>query len=230
MTTIGEVVSKLRGSIKEVTDDSKFTNRYLWSSFYFNVKQLIKQDADSGRIYSMSDVWEPICIEMEPVSSIYCNCIFLPYNCTVFRSKKQLPNFLESSDGFIYRWISTPDLSRDFVLVTPQQYHNKSKIKYNREKYAFIHDKYLYTPSDTYPMLSLSALFDGDLSEFTCGRKKEEETQTGLCNTKLGQKVSLPSYLESAGIKMTLSELFTSIQVRADEIPNANDTLKDITP
>lgn len=234
MTTIGEIVSKLRGSIKEVTDDSKFTNRYLWSSFYINAKQLIKQDADNGRIYSMSDIWEPICVEMEPVSSLYCNCIFLPFNCTVFRSKHQLPSFLESSDGFIYRWIATPDLSKDFVLVTPQQYHNKSKIKYNREKYAFIHDKYLYTPSETYPLITLSALFDGDISDFMCNKKKENtEVQTqaqNQCNTKLSQPIALPSYLESAAIKMTLSELFTSIQVRADELPNSNDTLKDVTP
>ena len=225
MTTIGEIVANLRGSIKEVTDDSAYSNRFLWSKFNTVVKQLVKQEADTGRIYSQSDLWEPICIEMEPVSSIYCNCQFLPYNCEVYRSKYKLPKFLESSDGFVYRWISTPDLSRDFTLVTPYQFHNKSKIKYNREKYAFIHDGYLYTPKDSYPLISLSGLFEGDISDFECN-KKEDVVE---CKTMLSKKVMIPGYLESGAIKMVLSELFHSVQISKDEHTNVNTNQKEVS-
>lgn len=229
MTTVGEIISRVRGSLKEVTDDSAYSNRFLYSTFMTYAKQLIKQDADSGRIYEMSDIWEPICVEMEPVSSLYCNCQFLPYNCTVYRSKLKLPNFLQSSDGVIYRWISTPDLSKDFVLVTPYQFHNKTKIKYNREKYAFIHDQYLYTPKDTFPVLTVSALFEGDLSMFTCNPTEDRVSQ-GSCATKLGQKIMLPSYLEAAVIKMTLGELVPTTQLAKDELPNNNSNQKEVSP
>ena len=83
MTTIGEVVARLRSSIKEVSDDSVFSNRYLWNTYLTALKQLLKQDTTSGNIFSMSDVWEPICIELEPVNSIYCDCMYLPNNCEV---------------------------------------------------------------------------------------------------------------------------------------------------
>lgn len=239
MTTIGDIVSRLRNAVKEQSDDSRFTNRYLWSVYNNNLKQLIKQEGDTGRVYSMSDVWQSICVEMEPVSSLYCNCQFLPYNCTVYRSKKRIPAFMESSDGFVYRWIATPDMSKDFVLVSPYQYHVKRNIKYNRERYAFIHDGYLYTPSHTYSFLSISAIFEGDTSEFDCKTNQtyeelhpEPETTlvNNVCGSKLKQKISIAGYLENAAIKMSLTELFTSVQVKADEIPNSNDTLKDVTP
>lgn len=230
MTTIGEIVSRIRGSLKEVTDDSAYSNRFLYSTFMTYAKQLIKQDADTGRIYEMSDIWEPICVEMEPVSSVYCNCQFLPYNCTVYRSKHKLPDFLQSSDGVIYRWISTPDLSKDFVLVTPYQFHNKTKIKYNREKYAFIHDKYLYTPNDHFPVLSVAALFDGDLSMFNCNPTEDQVEQSTGCATKLSQKIMLPAYLEAAAIKMVLGELVPTTQLAKDELPNNNSNQKEVSP
>lgn len=232
MNTIGGIVSRIRGTIKETTDDSVYSNRTLWYTFFTYAKQLIKESADKGQIYDMSNIWETICIEMEPVSSLYCNCQFLPYDCIVYRSKLKLPVFMESGDGFIYRWIATPDLSQDFVLVTPYQYHNKSRIKYNREKYAFIHDGYLYTPKHTFPIISMSALFPESINDFLCGKSKDEldKSSNTTCNSRLDKKIQLPDHLEYAAIKMTLSELIPSIQIPFDENPNSNTNQKEVSP
>lgn len=229
MTTIGEIISRVRGSLKEHSTDTPYSNRYIWYTFYGVAKTLIKQDADDGRLYSMSDIWEPICVEMEPVSSIYCNCQFLPYNCMVYRSKQKLPKFLEASNGFIYRWISTLDLSRSFTLVTPYEYQVKSKMKFGRKFYAFIHDGYLYTPSNEFPTLSVSALFDGDLSKFNCDSLDTDEP-TQVCNSVLSRKIQIPSYLEDFAIDKTLQKIFPSIQIPEDKHPNNNSNQKELTP
>ncbi len=241
MTTIGEVVARLRNSIKEVTDDSVYSNRYLWSTYLTALKQLIKQDSVAGKIYATSDVWSPICVELEPVNSLYCNCFCLPYDKQVYRSTRKLPKFLESTDGIVYRWLATPDMSRTFVIVSPFQYQQKSKIKFNRERYAFLHDGYLYTPNHEFPLLSLSAFFEGDVSDFQC----EGQTSTvpdpslptelvvetlGECAKMLYAKASIPDYLEDAAIKMARSELLPLTQVRTDEHPNANNVQRDVSP
>lgn len=239
MTTIGDVVARLRNSIKEVSDDSVFSNRYLWNTYLTALRQLIKQDSVAGKIYSTSEVWVPICIQMEPINSLYCNCFCLPYDKQVYRSTQKLPKFLESTDGIIYRWLATPDMSRTFVIVSPFQYQVKSKIKYNREKYAFIHDGYLYTPNHEYQLLSMSAFFEESVDDFMCGKPQgtipeeiplnETSALLGECGKKLYERVQLPAYLEDAVIKMARAELLPLTQVRTDEHPNANNVQKDIS-
>ncbi len=239
MTTIGDVVARLRNSIKEVSDDSVYSNRYLWNTYQTALRQLVKQDSVAGSIYSTAETWIPICIQMEPVNSIYCNCFCLPYNKQVYRSTAKLPKFLESTDGIIYRWLATPDMSRTFVIVTPFQYQVKSKIKFNREKYAFIHDGYLYTPNQEYSLLSMSAFFEDSVENFLCEGQistipeevppNEESILLGECGKKLYERVQLPAYLEDAAIKMARAELLPLTQIRTDEHPNANNVQKDIS-
>lgn len=218
--TRNDVVARLRDAIKEQTDDSKYTNRYLWSTFNTFMYQLIKQETDKGRIYNESELWISICVEMEEVSALICDCLYIPYDCTVYRSKYEIPLVLTSSSGPVYRFLATPDLSRNFVIVSPYEYSVKSKIRYNPTKYAFIHNKRLYTPKDTYPLLSFNAIFEGDTSLFNCGTETTEGSDT--CFSALNLKVNSPSYLIDAGIKMALSELLPSTQITPDEVTNVN--------
>jgi hypothetical protein len=227
-----EIISRLRNSIKEVHADSEYSNRYLWNTVLSSAKRLIKEDADRGRIFRQSTVWDTICVEMEEVSSVYCNCFCLPYNSTVYRSKRKLPEFVEASNGLIYRFIATPDLSKEFTLVSPYQFALKSKIKYNREKYAFIHDGYLYTPNSSYPLLSVSSLFLDDISDFKCDQNGPvgDGDAAVSCPTVLDLSVPLPDYMEEACIKMALQELGFSKQIASDQHPNANENQKEVSP
>ncbi len=226
-----ELISRLRNTIKEVHGDSEYSNRYLWHILTTCSKQLIKQDADKGKIFKQSSIWETICIKMEPVSSLICNCTSLPYDCIVYRSVEKLPEFFEYSNGIVYRFIATPDLSQQFTLVSPYQYQVKSKIKFNKRKYAFIHDGYLYTPADKYPYLAMSSLFNEDVAKFKCEEEDTDENNSnGGCNNILDLTVPLPDYLKDACIKMALQELGMSKQIMSDQHPNANENQKEVSP
>jgi hypothetical protein len=226
MITRAEVISRLRNSLNEVTGDSRFSNRYLWNVFLTASKDLIKQDADRGRIYSQANIWDTICIKMEPVSSSLCDCICFPGECTVYRSKDKLPKFVESTDGFIYRFIGTPDLSKTFTLVSPFQYSVKRDIKYNKEKYVFLHNGYVFTPSHTYPQLLISGIFEGDTNMFKCDGS---EASVGHCYHALAQNISLNDYLVRTAIGMSLQELMGSKQIPKDELTNDNTNQKEIS-
>lgn len=220
-----DAISRLRNSIKEVSGDSLYSNRFLWNVFQTASKILLKQEAERGRIFAQANIWENICVPMEQVSSIVCNCSVLPYDCVVTRSKHKLPEFVEYSGGFIYRFIATPDLSKEFVLVTPFQYATKSKIRYTKGKYAFIHDGYLYTPSHNFPLLSISGIFEEDVTKFKC-----DEEGSNSCNSALDRPVAIPGYLEDYVFKQALQELGFSKQIPADEHPNNNDSQKSVSP
>ena len=225
--TIGEITSRLRNILKDQFGDSRYSNRYLWNVFLTASKYLIKQDADKSRIYNQTDLWQSICIKLEEVPTAICNCYCLLFDKTVYRSVDKLPKILESSDGLIYRFISSPDMSKQFTLVTPYQYQVKSRIKYNKELYVFTHDGYLYSPSVSYPLLVISAVFEDDVSHLSCG---SQVTVSGSCGSILDTKISLPDYLIDAAIKMSLQELGASKAIVTDEAPNQNSTQTQGSP
>jgi hypothetical protein len=225
-----ELISRLRTSIKEVSADTKFTNRYLWNVIWSAIKLLVKQDADTNRkIYNQSGLWQSICVKMIPVSPILCDCLVLPMDCAVYRSEYRLPAILESANGFVYRFISTPDLSIKFTLVTPFQFDYKSKIRNNREKYVFIHDGYLWSPNSTFGMLILSGVFESDTSkitQFNCNKPVDG----GDCGSILDSEAGVPDYMDRDVIRVALEELGISRQLQADNLPNLNDTQKEVAP
>lgn len=224
MQTRSEVISRLRNSIKEVTSDSKFTNRYLWNVFWTNSLTLIKQEADRNRLYNQSDIWVSICIKMSKVSPLLCDCLSLPLDCVIYRSRLKLPDMVSGNTGNLYRFIASPDLSQRVVLVTPLEYTLKN-TKYNRERYAFIHDGYLWT-NTPWPYLVMSYIPVGDVpDEFKCNCEDETENQ---CGKLLHTDVSLSGWLVQVAITMSLSELGISRQMPVDELPNINTNDKGL--
>jgi len=228
-----ELISRLRNSLNEVSTDTHFTNRYLWNVLWSGIKTVIKQDADNARkLYNQAGLWQNICVKMKPVSPILCDCVNIPLDCVLYRSEYQLPKILESSYGFIYRFISSPDLSVKFTLVTPYDYDRKSKIKYNREKYAFIHNGYLWSPNAQFPVLTVSGIFEQDtksLPEFNCDQLSEEQLG-GKCNSILDTPSGVPDYLETSVIRIALEELGASKASPRDELPNQNETQRQVSP
>jgi hypothetical protein len=225
MSTRRNLISSLRGQLKEATSDTRYTNRMLWGCIHRAGKLLIKQEENQRRLYNLSDIWQTICITMEAVSPILCTCIVLPMDCVIYRSTFTLPKILESSYGFIYRFIGTADLSRRFTLVSPIDFQVKTRIRGSRENYVFLHDGFLWS---TKPYnLILSGIFeDDDLSEFIC-TQQDDSNSDGDCVSLLDQDSGIPQYLERTTLRLALEDLLPSKQMPSDNLPNANDNSKD---
>lgn len=222
--TRNEVISRLRNSIKEVTSDSKFTNRYLWSLIKTNSETLLKNESDKSRLYNQSDIWVSICIKMSKVSPLLCDCLSLPLDCVIYRSRFKLPDMVSGNTGNLYRFIASPDLSQRVVLVTPLEYTLKN-TKYNRERYAFIHDGYLWT-NTPWPYLVMSYIPVGDVpDEFKCNC---EEENVPSCGKILTLGINFPGWLVQPVISMCLSELGLPKQISEDALPNANSNDKGL--
>lgn len=226
MQTRSEVISRLRNSIKEVSSDSKFTNRYLWNVFWTNSQLLLQRESDRARLFNQTDVWSTICLKMDKVSPLLCDCLQLPLDCVVYRSRFRLPKIVEGSFGKLYRFISSVDMSNFIILVTPYQYSLK-QTKYNTEKYAFIHDGYLWAPNTKWSNLIISALFAEEIpDEFKCDC---EDSSTDSCGSLLHLGSSLPEWLVAPCIQMCLTELSIPKQFITDNLVNANDNEKTVS-
>lgn len=223
MQTRSEVISRLRNSIKEVTSDSKFTNRYLWNVFWTKAQLLLQRESDRARLYNQSDVWQTICVKMDKVSPLLCDCLQLPMDCVVYRSRFKIPKIIEGTFGKLYRFISSADLSNFIILVTPYQYSLK-QTKYSKEKYAFIHDGYLWAPNTKWSHLIISAIFGEEINnEFKCDC---DESTTDNCSSLLYLNAGLPEWLIDPAITMALQELGVPKQIPSDNLPNTNDNEK----
>lgn len=226
--TRNEIISRLRNSLKETSSDSKFTNRYLWNTFWTKALLLLQRESDKPKLYNQSNIWKTICVQMDKVSPLVCDCVSLPMDCVVYRSRYRLPLIAEGSFGLLYRFIASLDLSNFIVLVTPYQYLLK-KSKFNKEKYAFIHDGYLWAPDTKWSKLVISGIFQKEISkDFDCDCQ-DNESSAGDCATLPYLDSGVPDYLIDAAIQMALQELGQAKSIPSDQHPNANENEKQIS-
>lgn len=208
-----ELISRVRGTLKEHQADTHLFNRHIYSILKTKLFLLIKRAYEERRSLSMvSSVFQTVCVPMKAVSAIEC-CIDFPLDCQIYRSKDKLPGYVESSYGIIYKSVTSLDRSEKFTIITPYQYDIKSKVKYNKNKYVWIENGYLYSPQADYPMLRVTALFD-DVVE-SCD---SPETKT-TCSI-LDQQFPCPDYLIDSVASMALEELKLFKGIQYDPVPN----------
>lgn len=218
--TIASIVARLRSGIKEVSADSMYSSRYLWHTFFSHAKVLIKRDADGARkIYRTANIWQNATLKMEQSSPLLCDVISLPTDCIIYKSMYKLPKMMESSFGPIVRSITSLDGSHNIVLVSPFEYFTKTKLRYNKQKYAFIWDDYLWT-NVQFPILIFSGLFIEPLgSEHGCS----DSVSTGDCGSVLQQSSGVPDYLVAPAISMSLQEIGAALNKPTDNAPNTSE-------
>lgn len=199
--TVGEAISRVRGSLKEGTSDSLLTNRLIWNILYtVSLEQL---DRDKS-IYNQ-DIFKTVSIESEKVNIYEGSCV--PLECTTCRYK--LPKGAEYKQGLIYRYIATPDLSKRFSLTNPENFQNKKDIRgFSHSNYIFLEEGYLYS-SECYPCLKISYLPGDSLGI-------DNPDNCSLLDTE----ATIPDRLLNKVTLMAINELTVFMQVPAKVSPN----------
>jgi len=138
---IAELLSTIRLTIKEITDDSKYTDSYLWS-LVVQARATVLGNNIKGKSFISSWSSHRFCIELELVKAEDCSCI--PDNsCKVLRSKYKIPRPLIGR----YRDAMQVKLLDGRLLGMIEQYQLKSDsldpIKGEALRYSII-NQYLY--------------------------------------------------------------------------------------
>ena len=138
--TYSEVLSTIRQTIKEVTDDTKYTDSYLYSLWKLGrarfLSQLLKR-----KDYINRGSYISVCLELETGLSHDCSCV--PSGCQVLYTKHQIAPSLSSrfNEGLQV-------LTLDGTLI-PHRHANEIKsdmldpIKKGRIGYTIVNQKIL---------------------------------------------------------------------------------------
>lgn len=82
--TYSEVLSTIRQTIKEVDDDSKYTDSYLYSLWKMGRAKFLSQRLKSKNYVDRQN-WITVCLELELAKSHDCSCILV--GCDVLKTK-----------------------------------------------------------------------------------------------------------------------------------------------
>jgi hypothetical protein len=224
MTTIGEATSRVRNVLKAVKEDPFLTDRFLYSLIIKYGKMLVRRQDNEGKLRNFSSLFESIpCLDLIDVDKVEACCIGIRTGCTFKRTKDKLPAIMEGANGPIFRSVSTLDQSIRINETTPTTYQNMTRttnFRYNKSKYFWFLDNYIYIPDVTWEGIRIEAIFDEDVSSLSCANDPTD------CKTEQSRTLGIPDYLFAELEKMVLQEVLTSGQVPSDGADDSQNALR----
>lgn len=190
-TTIGDVLSRIRSQVKAVRQDALLTDRVIYSFVNKHSKWLLKREDSKNRILSFSGVLQMMdFVELIEVDKIEAGCTGLTSDCKIKRTKDKMPMFMQGYWGPLIRTIASLDGSEELQPTVPSSYLAMSKsknFKYNKAKYYWYLDDYIYFPDLEWDAVRIEGVFEDDISAFTC--------EADSCIVKSDQTFNVPDYL-----------------------------------
>jgi hypothetical protein len=141
-SSIAYTIDKIREGIREVTDDSVYSDEYIYSLCLDVRMTLMNRELNKNRFMSPF-VYKGACIPLAIASDIPCNCVPQHLGCKVLKSTQKIPKSITHESGDTLRVFSI-DRSSEYKVTEPKVgKHNK----YSRNPirpYASIYNEYLY--------------------------------------------------------------------------------------
>lgn len=213
MTTIGESISRVRNLVKAAKQDAFMTDRFIYSLIVKYAKLLIKrQDALNVRLKFASLFRTLPCVELIETDRVEACCGSLPDTCKVMRTKEKIPVPFEGAYGAFIRTVSSIDGSVEVYRTQPAQFTSMTKttaFKYNKQKYYWYMNGYLYLPNIEWESILLEGIFEEDISIFTCASE-------GICKIRQDEVLGIPDDLFAEVEQNVMAQLVGTIQVPND--------------
>jgi hypothetical protein len=222
MTTIREAISRVRNTIKGVNSDLFMTDRYLYGVVLKYAKTLIRRQDNENKIFKFHSLFTTLpCVELIEVDKVEACCEGIKSGCIIMRSKDKIPDVLEGAYGPIIRTVSSIDGSvivyRTYPTIYTRLTHT-SGYKYNKSKYYWYVNGYLYIPNVEWESVSVTALFEEDTSLYTC--TKEDD-----CQVAQDRSMPVPEYLFAEIEQYALKEILTAGSIPADTVKDSQNVL-----
>jgi len=224
MTTIGEVTSRLRGIFKAVKEDPFLTDRFIFSLVRKYGKALLKRQDNENKIMRYHSLFKPLpCIDLIEVDRVEACCLGVRTGCTFRRSKERLPKMMEGSEGPLLRMVTTLDMSTEIYKTHPTVYANMTKssnFKYNKAKYYWFIDGYIYIPDVEWEGVRLEAIFDQDIASLMCS------TKPGDCIPAQERDSGFPDWFFAEIEQIIQKEVLTTGQIPSDGPDDSQNVLR----
>lgn len=210
--TIGDVISRIRNQVKGVKQDAFMTDRMIYSFVLKHAKWLMKREDAKNKLMAFSGVMQTMdFVELTEVDKIEACCAGVKSKCTIKRTKDKLPVFLQGYFGPLIRTISSIDASEELQPILPSVYigiANSKNAKYNKTKYYWFLNDYLYFPNLEWDAVRIEGIFEDDISIYTCADDS--------CIIKQDQSFNVPDYLLGELEGQVAKDLIGIYQIPAD--------------
>lgn len=214
--TIGDVISRIRNTIKATRQDSFVTDRMIYSFIIKHAKWLMKREDGKNKLMAFSSVVQTMdFVELVEVDKVEACCTGIKSDCTIKRTKDKLPIFMQGYYGPLIRTISSIDASEEMQPIVPSSYlpiANSKGARFNKTKYFWFLNDYIYFPNLEWDAVRIEGIFEDDISRWTC----EEDS----CKLRQDDSFNVPDYLLGELESQVLKDFAGLFQLPAD---TAND-------
>ena len=213
--TIGNILSRIRTQVKAVRQDALLTDRVIYTFVLKHAKWLMKREDGKNRLLGFSGVVQTMdFVELIEVDKVEACCTGLSSDCKIKRTKEKMPVFMQGYYGPLIRTVASLDGSEELQPTNPNSYLAMSRsknFKYNKAKYFWYLDDYLYFPNLEWDAVRIEGIFEDDISRFTC----EEDS----CKVRSDESFNVPDYLHGEIESQVFKDLAGMIQMPTD-MPN----------
>ena len=128
MTTIGDVVSRVRESVKAEVQDSFVTDRYIYSLILKFAQLYMRRQDNANKLMKFNSVWQTLpFIELIEIDKVEAKCSGIQSGCTIKRTKEKLPIFMKGYWGPLIRTASSIDGSIELQPTNPGTFTSMTK-------------------------------------------------------------------------------------------------------
>jgi len=217
MTTIGDVVSRIRQATKAEVQDAFVTDRHIYSLILKFAQLLMRRQDNANKLMKFNSVWQTLpFVELIEVDKVEAECSGIQSGCTIKRTKEKLPMFLEGYWGPLIRTVSSIDGSVEMQPTMPGTYAsmtNTTSFKYNKTKYFWWLNDYMYFPNLEWDAIKLEGIFEGDISDWKC-----ETIYT--CKPRYEQQMFIPEFLFAEIETQVINQMMNTMKVPNEDSDN----------
>lgn len=231
-----DIISEIRGLYKLHNEDGFVTDRFLYSIFKkygevlirrkFNEKKLMKGDS--------AFQWLPV-VQLIDVDKIEADCLGIKTNCTYKRTRFKLPKMLQVDKGSLIKLVFSVDTSEKVEQTTLLKFHEMTKstnFKYNKIKYFWEKEGYLYLPNVNWSAITLQACFEENVTGYCL--ETEELTDCKECNQLVKPKctyiqddfIPFSDDLVADILGMVRQDLVGNMQIPSDTSDNNQNIMR----
>lgn len=227
--TLLEIIFAIREKLKAYTDDTRYTDDYLYYLVNLKRNMLLRREYNLAQRSIDEETLSVICLEMEHVDASECPECTISDRCEVFRTIKQLPNFVElHSRNTITRVAPIGIGSKPISLVSSSRILYVGDEPYEKNIiYAFKHpNRHIYLKSqngfyNTLEYITVTGLVENplDLVNYSC------DTNGTPCFDSETVKYPVKAWMVDVIISMIVQELANLKQLPEDRLNDGKENI-----
>lgn len=215
--TIRQHISRLKTPFKQVTTDSRLTDRFIYLLMRKHREFLLKRQ-DNWLLVLQELYQSKTYEELVDVDSV--EACGIQTDCRIRRTKNKIEDILANVTGLIIQNVTSLDGSQRLQPIRQSAWIrkvNKTTSKFDKSLYYWIENEYMYFPNIEWDAVKISAYFDEDIYN-------ECDDPSG-CQDFQDELFRIPGKLVSEMDQMIYMDLQPYIKLPTDVIANKHDMM-----